>query len=61
MNLEGFKETFKILLVRRYQWTVTKASEYNSPALDTAFKDGLSVQDAYYRIFNVEQDLQILL
>lgn len=57
VTFEEYVEQFKAMLVKRYNWSVTKASEYNSPALDETYKEGLSVRDAYFKIFNVEQDL----
>ena len=53
-----YLEEFKVMLVRRYQWSVTKASQFNSEELKVCFKNGLDKHQAYYRIFNVEQDLQ---
>ena len=55
---EDFKESFKALLVKRYNWSVTNASNYDSPALVTTFEEGLSPQMSYYKLFDVEPDLQ---
>ncbi len=57
VTFEEYIEQFKVMLVRRYNWSVTKASGYNPLALDETYKAGLSVRDAYFKIFNVEQDL----
>lgn len=58
-TFEEFEETFKVMLVRRYNWTVTKASSYNDENLLGAYKKGLSTEEAYFEIFSIEQDLQL--
>lgn len=48
---------FKTMLVRRYNWSVEKAHKYSHPELKRHLLDGKSVEEAYFSIFNVEQDL----
>jgi len=55
--LSEYVEQFKVMLVRRYNWTVTKAAKYKNTALNTFHKKGLSVEEAYFAIFNIEQDI----
>jgi len=54
-----YLEDFKIMLVRRYQWSVTKASQFNSEELEKCFVNGLDKYSAYFKIFKLEQDLQL--
>lgn len=51
-------ESFKYLLVKRYNWSVTRASLFNDDKLNVIHNEGSHYQDAYFKIFNVEQDLQ---
>jgi len=52
-----FLEEFKVMLVKRYFWTVTDASKFESKELKQCFYEGLDRHHAYFKIFNVEQDL----
>lgn len=53
-----YLEGFKVMLVRRYQWSVTEANQFNSEELKKCFDEGLNKYHAYFKIFNVEQDLE---
>ena len=52
-----FIESFKKMLVRRYNWSVKNANDFHSPELEQAFTDGLDKHQAYFKIFNVDQNL----
>jgi len=54
---EEFLEEFKIMLVKRYFWTVTDASKYENEELNKCYEEGLNRYQSYFRIFNVDQDL----
>lgn len=56
-TFDQYLEEFKVMLVRRYQWSVTKASLFKSEELKDCFKNGLDKYQAYFKIFNVKQDL----
>lgn len=57
-NFNEYLENFKIILVKRYCWTVTDASKFNSSELKECFNEGLDEHHAYFKLFNIEQDLQ---
>lgn len=58
ISFEQYLEQFKVMLVRRYNWTVTDAAAYNDNRLVEAHKKGFSVREAYWEIFDVSQDEQ---
>lgn len=53
-----FLEEFRVMLIRRYQWTVTEASQFNSEKLKQCLVEGLDKHQSYFRIFEIEPDLQ---
>ncbi len=53
-----FLEEFKVMLVKRYQWSVSKASQYNSEELKKYFEEGMDKHESYFKIFKIESDLQ---
>lgn len=48
---------FKVMLVRRYNWSVKDAHKYSHPELKRNLLGGKSVEETYSSIFNIEQDL----
>ncbi len=56
-TFEEFAEAFKVMLVKRYNWSVTKAAEYNTEDLRTEYEKGSSPQEAFSSVFNLKSDL----
>ena len=50
---------FKTMLVRRYNWSVKDAHKYSHPELKRHLLSGKSVEETYFSIFNLEQDLLV--
>ena len=58
-SFEEFVESFKMKLVKRYNWSVADAYNYqNEEGLKEAYEKGLSPEEAYFSLFNVAPDLQ---
>lgn len=55
---EEYTESFKALLVKRYNWSVKSANEFKSFTLKDYFEEGLSIQDAYYKYFEIPEEQQ---
>ena len=56
-GVSDFVNTFKKMLVCRYNWTVAKANEFSSPELLVAYNEGLNKHQAYFKVFNVQPNL----
>lgn len=56
LSLDEYLERFKIMLVRRYNWTVTNANVFFSIEVEQAYNKNLPIEDAYYSIFQIDQD-----
>lgn len=57
LTFEEFLNSFKKMLINRYFWSVSDAYHFDSEKLKECYKDGLDKYHAYFKIFNVEQDL----
>lgn len=57
-EISEFVDEFRQMLVKRYNWSVNDAYRYSHIPIAECFKEGLSKHEAYFKIFNVEQDLQ---
>lgn len=56
-TIEQYQEDFKNMLVTRMNWSVSKAYEYKSIKLNNAYKKGLTILEAYIKIFKVKKKL----
>lgn len=59
-TIEEFIEAFKVMLVKRYNWSVTNAAVFDGEKLKEAHEKSLSKEEAYYSVFNMSQDLSSL-
>jgi hypothetical protein len=56
-DLNEFIWSFKKMLVCRYHWGVDEASAFDTEQLRPYFDEGKDKHEAYFSLFNVEQDL----
>lgn len=54
-RFEEYKNRFKSMLVKEFDWSVEKANDYNNDNLKNYFEQGYSVEDAYVKIFDDKQ------
>lgn len=54
MTFEEYLESFKCMLVKRYNWSVTNAYKYKSDILNKYYNNNMHFLDAYFKIFNIE-------
>jgi hypothetical protein len=57
--IEQFKVMLVVMLVRRYNWTVKRAYEFASTEIKDSFEEGLSTEQAYFKLFQKGQDLSL--
>lgn len=58
MTYKDYLNNFKRMLVTRYQWSVEEANNFDSDTLKDCFNARLDKYQAYYTIFNKENELQ---
>lgn len=57
LTLVEYIEWFKRILIKRYNWSVSDAHNYNNEDLVKYHSERLEPHYAYFKIFNVERDL----
>ena len=57
ISFESFVNTFKKMLVCRYNWEVSAANDFTHIELINAFNDGLNRHQTYSKVFKKEPDL----
>lgn len=55
-NFKDYEEAFEAKLVKRYNWSVTDASNFSSEKLQKAYDDHICLEDAFGKLLDQKFD-----